>query len=139
MLGVIFALSAAVGFGATAFFARLSVQHMRPTTGVIVSLVVGVFFMSIFMLVMERGAALSLDLWTFALMVLTGCASFLGGRLLNFVAVSKIGVARSSPVVGASPLFAVLLAMLLSGETPNLPVAVGAIAIVSGVVVVLKQ
>ena len=139
MVGVLFALSAAVGFGATAFFARLSVQHMRPTTGVIVSLVVGVILTSIFMLATEGAAALSLDRTDFALIFLAGCASFLGGRLLNFVSVSKIGVSRSAPVVGASPLFAVLLAILISSETPNLPVAVGTISIITGIVVVLSQ
>ena len=139
MLGILFALSAAVGFGATAFFARLSVQHMRPTTGVIVSLVVGVVCTSIFMVVMEGSAALSLDWTDFAIIFLAGCASFLGGRLLNFVSVSKIGVSRSAPVVGASPLFAVLLAILISSETPNLPVAVGTISIITGIVVVLSQ
>ena len=139
MIGILFALSAAVGFGATAFFARLSVQHMRPTTGVIVSLVVGVICTAGFVAVMDGAEALSLEWTQFALLFLAGGASFVGGRLLNFVAVSKIGVARSSPVVGASPLFAVALAILLLGETPNLMVAVGTIAIITGVVVVLSR
>ena len=139
MLGILFALCAAVGFGATAFFARLSVQHMRPTTGVIVSLVVGVICTSVFVLVIDGAEALSLTWTQLALLLLAGFASFVGGRLLNFVAVSKIGVARSSPVVGASPLFAVTLAILLLGETPNLTVAVGTISIITGVVVVLSK
>ena len=139
MLGILFALCAAVGFGATAFFARLSVQHMRPTTGVIVSLVVGVICTSVFVLAIDGAEALSLTWTQLALLLLAGFASFVGGRLLNFVAVSKIGVARSSPVVGASPLFAVTLAILLLGETPNLTVAVGTLSIITGVVVVLSK
>ena len=139
VIGILFALSAAVGFGATAFFARLSVQHMRPTTGVIVSLVVGVICTSVFVVAMDGAAALSLDWTQIVLLFLAGGASFVGGRLLNFVAVSKIGVARSSPVVGASPLFAVALAVLLLSETPNLTVAVGTISIITGVVVVLSR
>ena len=139
MIGILFALCAAVGFGATAFFARLSVQHMRPTSGVIVSLVVGVLCTSVFVVVMDGGEALALEWAQFALLFLAGFASFVGGRLLNFVAVSKIGVARSSPVVGASPLFAVALAILLLGETPNLTVTVGTISIIIGVVVVLSK
>lgn len=139
MVGVLFALSAAVGFGATAFFARLSVQYMRPTTGVLVSLVVGVLGASVLAAAMDGTAALSLGWAAFALMFLAGCASFVCGRLLNFVAVSKIGVSRSSPVVGASPLFAVALAILLAGESPNLLVMVGTVSIIFGVVVVLNQ
>ena len=139
MLGILFALCAAVGFGATAFFARLSVQHMRPTSGVIVSLVVGVVCTAGLVVAMDGAEALSLDWIQLALLFLAGLSSFVGGRLLNFVAVSKIGVARSSPVVGASPLFAVALAILLLGETPNLTVAVGTISIITGVVVVLSK
>ena len=80
MLGILFALSAAVGFGATAFFARLSVQHMRPTTGVIVSLVVGVICTSVFVVAMDGAEALSLEWTQFALLFLAGLASFVGGR-----------------------------------------------------------
>ncbi|MCY4527411.1 MAG: DMT family transporter [Chloroflexi bacterium] len=139
MLGVLFALCAAVGFGATAFFARLSVQHMRPTSGVIVSLVVGVICTGGLVVAMEGAESLALEWTQIALLFLTGLASFVGGRLLNFVAVSKIGVARSSPVVGANPLVAVALAILLLGETPSLTVAMGAISIIIGVVVVLSK
>ena len=112
---------------------------MRPTTGVIVSLVVGLMCTSVFVVAMDGSEALSLEWTQLALLFLAGGASFVGGRLLNFVAVSKIGVARSSPVVGASPLFAVTLAILLLGETPNLTVAVGTVSIITGVVVVLSQ
>ncbi len=139
MLGVLFALCAAVGFGATAFFARLSVQHVRPTSGVIVSLVVGVICTGGLVVVMDGAEALALKWTQIALLFLIGLASFVGGRLLNFVAVSKIGVARSSPVVGANPLVAVALAILLLGETPSLTVAVGTISIIIGVVVVLSK
>ena len=40
-LGVLFGLSAALGFGSSAVLARLSLQHMRTSTGVLISLVVG--------------------------------------------------------------------------------------------------
>ena len=41
MLGVILGLSAALGFGVAAVFARVGLQDMKPTTGTLVSLVVG--------------------------------------------------------------------------------------------------
>ena len=43
MLGVLYALSAAVGFTGTVIFARLSIQYVRPTTGTVVSLFVGLW------------------------------------------------------------------------------------------------
>jgi drug/metabolite transporter (DMT)-like permease len=139
MTGVLLALSAALGFGATAFFARLTIQHMRPTTGTLVSLVVGVVVTSVLALFIDGTAFLSLDPAAYPLMFLAGFASFVGGRLLNFVAVSKIGVSRSSPIVGASPLIATALAVLLAGESLNAPIIVGTVAIISGIAVVLSQ
>ena len=139
VLGVLLALCAAVGFGATAFFARLSVQHVRPTTGVIVSLIVGAAATSVFAAAMDGAEILSLGWSAFALIFLAGIVSFVCGRLFNFVAVSKIGVSRSSPVVGASPLFAVAMAVLIAGESPNLLIVTGAAAIVAGVGVVVSR
>lgn len=139
VVGVLLALSAALGFGATAFFARLSVQHMRPTTGTLVSLVVGVIVTSVLALVIDGTEFLSLDPVAYPLMFLAGFASFVGGRLLNFVAVSKIGVSRSSPIVGASPLIATALAVLLAGESLNAPIIFGTVAIITGLAIVLSQ
>ena len=42
MLGAALALTAALGFGASAVFARIGLQYMRPTTGAFVSLLVGI-------------------------------------------------------------------------------------------------
>lgn len=139
MVGVLLALCAAAGFGATAFFARLSIQHVRPTTGVIVSLIVGAAATSVFAVAMDGANLLSLGWIAFALIFLAGIASFVCGRLFNFISVSKIGVSKSSPVVGASPLFAVTMAVLIAGETPNLLIITGAAAIVVGVAVVVSR
>ncbi len=139
MVGVLLALSAAAGFGATAFFARLSVQYVRPTTGTLVSLAIGVVITSVLALIMDGAEFLSLELAAYPLMFLAGFASFVGGRLLNFVAVSKIGVSRSSPIVGASPLVATALAVMLAGESLNAPIIVGTAAIVTGLAIVLSQ
>lgn len=139
MVGVLLALCAAAGFGATAFFARLSIQHVRPTTGVIVSLIVGAAATSVFAVAMDGTNLLSLGWIAFALIFLAGIASFVCGRLFNFISVSKIGVSKSSPVVGASPLFAVTMAVLIAGESPNLLIITGAAAIVVGVAVVVSR
>ena len=139
MVGVLLSLCAAAGFGATAFFARLSIQHVRPTTGVIVSLIVGAAATSVFAVAMDGANLLSLGWIAFALIFLAGIASFVCGRLFNFISVSKIGVSKSSPVVGASPLFAVTMAVLIAGESPNLLIITGAAAIVVGVAVVVSR
>ena len=61
------------------------------------------------------------------------------GRLLNFVAVSRIGVSRSAPLVGTSPVFAATAAVLFAGESLNTFIIVGTLAIIGGLAIVVRQ
>jgi len=61
------------------------------------------------------------------------------GRLLNYTSVRLAGVSRASPVVGASPLFAIVLAITVGGESIDLPTLLGAFSIIGGLFLVLSQ
>ena len=139
MLGEILGLSAALGFGSAAVFARIGLQHMRSTTGTLISLIVGtvITMAPAFGLSAEEIFALGAAalLW----FLLAGVAQFPLGRLLNFTSVTLAGVSRSSPIVGSSPLFATLLAVTIGGESINLPILAGTIAITLGLALILSQ
>jgi drug/metabolite transporter (DMT)-like permease len=53
-------------------------------------------------------------------------------RLMSFVGIGRIGVARSTSLMAAAPLFAVLIAMACLGERPTPLLLLGAAAIVGG-------
>jgi drug/metabolite transporter (DMT)-like permease len=61
------------------------------------------------------------------------CASFLG-RLLTLTSYKRIGVSAGSALVGTSPLLTTFLAIMFLGEPLDIPVIVGAIIVVIGIV-----
>ena len=139
MLGAALALTAALGFGASAVFARIGLQYMRPTTGAFVSLLVGIAVTLTIAIVFHWDDILALSGVAFAWFLLSGTLNFPLGRLMNFTSVNKIGVARSAPIVGASPLFAAILGVTVGGETMNLYIFAGTLIIIGGITLIVGQ
>ena len=117
----------------------LSVQHMRPLTVTVVSLVVGAAISVTAAVIVDGGAMVRITAAALPWLIASGLLNFHAGRLLNFTGVSLAGVSRSSPIVGATPLFALVLAVLLGGETVNAAIIAGTLAIIAGLALVLSQ
>ena len=139
MLGILLGLTSALGFGTSAIFARLGLQHMRPTTGTLVSLIVGSLVTLTLAFVLHSKEIVGLAGTAFLWFLLAGLVNFPLGRLLNFTGVSLVGVSRASPIVGSSPLFATMLAVTIGGESINLPILAGTLSIVGGLGLILSQ
>ena len=139
MLGILLALSAAVGFGSAAVFTRLGMQYMRSTTATLASLIVGTAVTVALALILHWREVFDLRGIAFAWLILAGLLNFPLGRLLNFVGISLAGVSRTSPIIGASPLLAMVLAVIILGEPINLPIVLGTVSIISGLALILSQ
>ena len=139
MLGVLFSLAAALGFGGSAVLARVGLQYVSPVTGTLVSLLVGIVITTVLAFVFHYDDIWGLTAIAFAWFLLVGILNYPLGRLLNYNSVSKVGVSRSAPVVGASPLFAAALAVTIGGETMSLPIFLGTVAIISGIALIVGQ
>jgi uncharacterized membrane protein len=63
--------------------------------------------------------------------ILAQCIS----RALNYSALQKLGLCVSQPIVGASPAFATLFAIVLMGEAVSVPVYIGTAVIILGVAI----
>ena len=68
-------------------------------------------------------------------LVLAGLAAPTAGRLLRFIAVEKLGVAPSAPLISTVPLFSTIIAVAFLGEVVNLQIGIGTVAVVMGVAV----
>ena len=139
MFGVVLGLSAALGFGGSAVFARLGLQYMRSTTGTLVSLLVGTTIMLTLAFALHPDEIFALGGVVFLWLLLSAIINFPMGRLLNYTGVRLAGVSRASPVVGASPIFALVLAITIGGESINLPTLLGTFSIIGGLFLVLSQ
>ena len=74
--------------------------------------------------------------------VAVGCFALSGllalgiGRLLNFVAMKQIGVAKTSALIGSNPVLTILLSILILSERPDLSTLVGATIVAMGIVLI---
>ena len=139
MLGAAMALTAAMGFGAAAVFARIGLQYMRPTTGAFVSLLIGIAITLTLALVFHFDDIFALSGIAFVWFLITGTLNFPLGRLLNFTSVNKIGVSRSAPIIGAAPLFSGILGVTVGGESMNLFIFTGTLVIIGGIAMIVGQ
>lgn len=139
MLGIALGLSAALGFGLSAIFARLALQHMRATTGTLISLIVGTVIAMALAFAIYPDKILGLSSVAFLWFLLSGFINFPLGRVLNYVSVGLVGVSRSTSIVGASPIFATTLAVTIGGESLSLLTLLGTFSIIGGLALILSQ
>ena len=137
--GILFAVFAAIGWGASAVVSRVALEKTDPRLATIVSL----FFSSMIMFSISFSTQftefekliVSDFLWFFS----AGLTSYAAGRLLNYVGIKNIGVAKASPLFGTSPLFAALLAIIILNEQPTIMLGIGIVLVTFGIILITKS
>ena len=139
MTGITLSLLAAMGFAASAVFARIGLQNLSTTSGTLFSLIVstiGAFGLVLLLdpsnILMPSGVSLA---WLFVV----GLLNFPLGRLFNFAGVRLAGVSKASTIVATSPLFATGLAIVLLDESLNFSILLGTVAIMVGLILILYR
>jgi drug/metabolite transporter (DMT)-like permease len=59
------------------------------------------------------------------------------GRFFNYMSMSRLGVARSTPILASSPFFAMMIAVVFTGESIGPVTIIGAALILSGLYVTI--
>lgn len=135
-MSVLFALAASMGFAVSHILIRRGLADSNPLAGFFISIVIS--SVTLWALV---GAYLPLAaFWTHAIWYFAVGGVFASGlgRWLVYVSIDRLGVARSIPVVSATPMFASILAVLMVGEHWTLGAFFGTTLIISGVVVISR-
>lgn len=139
MLGVVFALLAAVCWGLSAVLVRLGLQSLRPTTGTWMSLIPGSLMMMVLAVVFNLDDIATLSAVAFFWFALSGLLNFAVGRYLNTVSIQWVGVTRSTPLFSTAPFFATILAVLFLGEGVTLWLLLGTATIVGGIILITSE
>ncbi len=137
MLAIALALLAAASWGFSAILVRLGLRDMTTSMGTLISLLAGLVLTGLMVLATQREALMALSMTTVALFALIGILNFPMGRFFNYLSMSRLGVARSTPLLASAPLFAVILAVFVTGEDLRLATAVGIALIFVGLYVTL--
>src|SRR5215471_16349477 len=133
----LFAIGSALGFGVAAVLLRRGLEYTSPVSAAVVSVTVTTALIwSLTALTTPVDRVLTWRVWPFLVagLVAPGLA-----RLFVFMGVDRIGVARAYSLIAAAPLFAMLLAIGFLGERPGPLLVVGAVAIVTGGVLLARR
>jgi drug/metabolite transporter (DMT)-like permease len=125
------ALTAALGFGVSTVLLRRGLLHATPLAAATVSVAFtasAVWGMAV-VTAAPFGQLLSPSILPF---LAAGLAAPGLARIALFLGVHRVGVARAGALAGTTPLFSVVLAVLVLGERPSPLLLIGAVAIVIG-------
>jgi len=133
MMGELAALGAAICWSVAAILYKEALLKTKPISANIVRLSCTSAVLLIFLVVIGKFAVLtSLSAEVVFLACASGIIGLGFGDTLYMVSLKLIGVARAVPLTCIYPLFNLLWAVLLVGETVTLPVVLGAVTIVFG-------
>lgn len=130
------ALGAALFFGLALVLTQLGLKHLEPLPGscIAISTACAIF-------VVLSPFTVDLSQWhgaSAALFALIGCLFPASVTILTFYANRRIGAAVTGALGNLTPLFAILIAVLLLGETLTIGQGVAILIIVAGVVLIYR-
>src|SRR2546428_9503315 len=126
----ILALAGAFCPAAATIFIRRGLRGGDPYTGFWINVVVGTT--SLWTAVIVTGGPGHVSIRGALLFGLAGLIGTVGGRLLRFVSIEKVGASISAALINLNPFVASALAIMLLGERITLPIVVGTSVIVAG-------
>jgi drug/metabolite transporter (DMT)-like permease len=133
LTAVVLALTSAALFGGMTVAVRLGLRGLDDARAVALATIVPALAVALV------GAAFRHDLhgaWPF---VLAGLLAPGGSQILFTLAVREIGASRTSVALGAAPLVAVAIALLFLDEPLRTPLALGALLVVGGGVLLAAE
>lgn len=111
---------------------------VNPTAGARLTVLMGPVIFVFFTLAFgEMGRILSLPWPAYILFTASGVVQFIAGRFLYFRSISAIGASRASMILAIAPLFSLLFAVPILGETIGWPVAVGGLLVMLGPILII--
>jgi DME family drug/metabolite transporter len=140
MIGELAALGAAICWTIAAVLYREAVLHTKPISANIMRCACTSLVMVASLAVIGKLQVLT-SLSAYAV-VLAGASGVIGlglGDTLYMVSLKLVGVARAVPITCTYPLFNLLLAVFLQGETVAVQVVFGAVAIILGIWLMTRE
>lgn len=137
MLPIALALVAAASWGFSAVLVRSGLRELSAVVGTMVSLVSALVFTLVLVLALQPDDLLDLSLKAILMFAIIGILNFPMGRFFNYLSMSHLGVGRSTPILASAPLFAVIGAVLFTGESVEAATIAGIALILGGLYLTL--
>lgn len=137
MIGAIFAIAAAILWALAAIALKRSLQTSSPLTTVFATVVVNAVLLWPLALLFTNFEQVRIE--GIMICVAAGILAPTIGRLLRFMAVDRLGVALTAPLVETIPIFGALFAITMLGEEVTLQIGLGMLAVVAGAMVLVSR
>jgi len=124
------ALGGALCSAASTIFIRKGLRESDPFSGFWINLVVGTI--SLWIAVAFTGGVGHVSVKGALFFVCAGLIGTIGGRLLRFVSIERVGASIAAALINLNPFVSSGLAILLLGEHITMPIVVGTVVIVAG-------
>ena len=139
MTGILLALAAALVWGIGGVWIRIALQEIRPTTGAVFSLFIGLLLLFPLAQILHWDDVTGITAGVMLTIFFYGMANFLLGRFLNYSSISRIGLNKSIPIISSSPIFALILAVVYLDESVNAFIILGTLVVMAGVLVIVTE
>lgn len=139
MVPVGLALLAAWSWGFSAVLVRFGLRDVATAAGTLVSLVAGLVLLAVLVLVFQFDDLMSVPRTAVLLFAIVGILNFPMGRFFNYMAIGRLGITRSTPILASAPLFAVVIAVVFTDEEVQLATALGIALVLAGVYLTISS
>lgn len=130
-------MASGIGFGLFQAFHRRTGRGIDPYWSTFTLLFVSSIILVVASLLTEDVSLLRTAPWqAYANFGLAGVIHFFGGWTFITLSQRAIGAARTGALIGASPLFGLVVGILFFAEIPSLPVLAGIVCLMAGVYLV---
>lgn len=137
MLGEIYALATALIRGFSAIPTKKGLNHSNPNTSVLISLIVNVISLwciSFLLYPLDQLVKKGLEYFIIAGVFAPGVA-----RIFRDTGFQRLGVAITYPIISSNTFFSMMIAVTFLGEKVTSYLALGAILIFFGVIILARQ
>ncbi len=112
-------------------------EGVSPSVGVMITMVVALFYLGTLMLVLGKAEELfQLNLITLLSLGMAGVIHFVVGRTFSYNAFKYIGINAASPYISLNSFYAIVFGVFFLNESPSIISALSAFLLISGVLVI---
>jgi uncharacterized membrane protein len=133
MIIELFAFAAAFCYTISGVFAAKGMNTSNPITATLVSMITNNVLLWPFAFFQS---SLDVNMEAVIFIAFSSLLAPTAGRMLNFLAIERVGVSTSGPILGSQPLFVALFAVFLLNERLPTLVYVGILITVIGIMVI---
>lgn len=139
-MGVFWAIVAGVGFGFYQLFNRKAGVGIDVYRSTFISLLISALILVVASIAQENlGTLATAPLSAYLNFAMAGLVHFFIGWTLISLSQNKVGAARTGALIGATPLFATVVAALTLGEILQFWTIVGILLVVAGVYLISNE